>query len=37
MASSYHPETKIDDIKLLPKERYDIMFNYFKTKGEICS
>lgn len=34
MAVSYHPETKIDDIKLLPKGRYDIMFNYFKTKGK---
>ena len=29
----YHPETKINDIKLLPKKRYDFMFNYFKTKG----
>lgn len=34
MAVSYHPETKIEDIKLLPKGRYDIMFNYFKTKGK---
>lgn len=33
MATGYHPETKIDDIKLLPKKRYDFMFNYFKTKG----
>lgn len=31
---SYHPETKIEEIKLLPKKRYDIMFNYFKTKGK---
>lgn len=29
----YHPVTKIDEIKILPKERYDHMFNYFKTKG----
>ena len=34
MAVAYHPETKIEDIKLLPKGRYDIMFNYFKTKGK---
>ena len=34
VAVSYHPETKIEDIKLLPKGRYDIMFNYFKTKGK---
>ncbi|MDR7855185.1 glutamate-cysteine ligase family protein [Tissierella sp.] len=33
MTTGYHPETKIDDIKLLPKKRYDFMFNYFKTKG----
>lgn len=29
----YHPVTKIEDIKLLPKKRYDYMFNYFKDKG----
>ncbi|WP_422486646.1 glutamate--cysteine ligase [Gudongella sp. DL1XJH-153] len=29
----YHPVTKIEDIKLLPKKRYDLMFDYFKTKG----
>jgi glutamate--cysteine ligase len=29
----YHPVTRIDEIKLLPKKRYDLMFNYFKTKG----
>lgn len=29
----YHPLTKIDEIKLLPKKRYDIMFNHFKDKG----
>lgn len=29
----YHPNKKINDIKLLPKKRYDHMFNYFKTKG----
>lgn len=33
MTTSYHPETKIEDIRLLPKKRYDFMFNYFKTKG----
>jgi len=33
MVTGYHPETKIRDIKLLPKKRYDFMFNYFKTKG----
>lgn len=30
----YHPETKIDQIKLLPKKRYDLMFDYFKDKGK---
>ncbi len=29
----YHPVTRIDEIKLLPKKRYDLMFNYFNTKG----
>lgn len=33
MATGYHPVTKIDDIKLLPKKRYDYMFNYFKKRG----
>ncbi len=30
---AYHPVTKIEDIKILPKQRYDYMFNYFKDKG----
>lgn len=29
----YHPVTKIDEITLLPKERYNLMFDYFKDKG----
>ena len=33
IAVGYHPSTKIDDLKLLPKKRYDFMYNYFKTKG----
>lgn len=33
MAVGYHPVTKIEEIKLLPKKRYDFMFNYFKTAG----
>lgn len=33
MATGYHPVTKIDEIKLLPKQRYDYMFNYFKKRG----
>lgn len=33
MATGYHPTTKIDEIKLLPKQRYDYMFNYFKSRG----
>lgn len=34
IATSYHPQTKIEEIKILPKKRYDLMFNYFKTKGK---
>ena len=33
IATGYHPETRIDEITLLPKERYNFMFDYFKTKG----
>lgn len=33
MAVGYHPVTKIDEIKILPKKRYDFMFNYFKKTG----
>lgn len=32
-ALGYHPVTKIDQIRLLPKKRYDYMYDYFKTKG----
>lgn len=32
----YHPVTKIDEIKMLPKKRYDFMYNYFKTKGTMA-
>jgi len=33
VALGYHPQSKIEDIKLLPKKRYDLMFNYFKSRG----
>ncbi|MDX9917384.1 MAG: glutamate-cysteine ligase family protein [Gudongella sp.] len=32
-ALGYHPVTRIEEITLLPKKRYDIMFDYFKNKG----
>lgn len=32
----YHPNTCIDDIKILPKRRYDFMYDYFKTKGNMA-
>lgn len=32
----YHPVTKIDEIRILPKERYDHMFNYFKKRGTMA-
>ncbi len=32
--TAYHPVSKIGELKLLPKKRYDFMFNYFKTKGK---
>ena len=33
IAVGYHPKTRIEEIKLLPKKRYDYMFEYFKDKG----
>lgn len=35
LAIAYHPVTKIEEIKLLPKGRYDAMFEYFKTHGSM--
>lgn len=29
----YQPKTSINDIKMLPKKRYDFMYKYFKNKG----
>lgn len=29
----YHVKTKIDEIKILPKERYDLMYKYFTEAG----
>lgn len=29
----YHVKTKIDEIKILPKERYDLMYKYFTETG----
>jgi len=30
---AYHPVSKIKDIRMIPKKRYDYMYEYFKTKG----
>lgn len=30
----YHPVTRIDEIRLTPKERYNIMYEYFNSKGK---
>ncbi|BEP29641.1 glutamate-cysteine ligase family protein [Helicovermis profundi] len=32
----YHPVTKIDDLPLLPKERYAFMYDYLSTKGTLA-
>lgn len=29
----YHPVTKIDEITISPKKRYDYMYDHFKTRG----
>lgn len=31
----YHVKTKIDEIKILPKERYDLMYKYFNESGSM--
>ena len=31
----YHVKTKIDEIKILPKERYDLMYKYFNKSGSM--
>lgn len=34
LALGYQPETGIEDIKIVPKKRYDYMYDYFEDKGE---
>jgi glutamate--cysteine ligase len=33
VAVGYHPESRIEELSLLPKERYGFMFDYFKKHG----
>ncbi|NLY09077.1 MAG: glutamate--cysteine ligase [Tissierellia bacterium] len=33
LSIAYHPKTKINEINLLPKDRYHNMFDYFKQHG----
>jgi glutamate--cysteine ligase len=32
----YHPKTRIEELPLLPKARYQMMFEYFADKGRYC-
>ncbi|MDO5755697.1 MAG: glutamate-cysteine ligase family protein [Tissierellia bacterium] len=32
----YHPVTTIDEIKILPKKRYDFMYRYFNGQGDMA-
>lgn len=34
VSTGYHPSTSIDELPLLPKERYHSMYEYFKNRGE---
>ncbi len=34
VATGYHPKSRIEELPLLPKERYHHMFEYFKTHGD---
>ena len=33
VALGYHPKSKIDEIKIIPKTRYDFMYKYFEKYG----
>jgi len=33
VCAGYHPRSKIDDLPIIPKPRYDYMYEYFKTVG----
>jgi glutamate--cysteine ligase len=32
----YHPVSKIDELTLLPKQRYHLMYDYFNDRGRYC-
>ncbi len=32
----YQPVTKINELKILPKKRYKMMFDHFKKRGELA-
>lgn len=34
ITTGYQPESQISDIRMIPKQRYGYMFEYFKTKGQ---
>lgn len=36
ISTGYQPETKISDIKILPKKRYSYMYEYFKNRGSFA-
>lgn len=35
-SSGYHPVSKIDEIRFIPKKRYDLMWGYLKNQGEMA-
>ncbi len=35
-SSGYHPVSKIDEIRFIPKKRYDFMSEYLKNQGEMA-
>lgn len=36
IAIGYHPRTKIEELPLLPKARYQMMYDYFADRGLYC-
>ncbi|MCL2015342.1 MAG: glutamate-cysteine ligase family protein [Defluviitaleaceae bacterium] len=33
VCANYHPKSKVDDLPLIPKNRYNLMYNHFATVG----
>ena len=34
LSLGYHPKSRIDELRMIPKKRYDFMYKYFETYGK---